>query len=404
MFVSLAVAGEPTAEAAPYSSSQTLPTSDAPDLNRLQINGFLSQAYIKTTKNNFFGHSDNAGSFNFREIGLAASHRPFTPLQFSGQLLYRTAGEGNKGGIHIDFALIDYNFINTPPAELGIRLGRTKNPFGLYNDTRDVPFTRPSILLPQSIYFDRTRNLGLASDGAQLYGESRQDWGNITMLFGTGFPQVNDKDTETSVLFGSFTHTGRLKSRLSYLGHIIYERPDGRFRFAVSSAQVKIAYDPGDSDIFIPGTFKFTPLVISAQYNAERWSITSEYALRHSHWNGINHSRNFRKNVTGESFYLQGTYRFIPGWEAVVRYDLLFSNRKDRNGKKFTATTGGAAHSQYARDFTTGLRWNITPSIMLSTEYHRVSGTAWLTPLDNLDSAATRKNWNLFAAQVSYRF
>ena len=31
---------------------------------------------------------------------------------------------------------------------MGIRLGRMKTPLGFYNDTLDVPFTRPSILLP----------------------------------------------------------------------------------------------------------------------------------------------------------------------------------------------------------------------------------------------------------------
>jgi hypothetical protein len=42
---------------------------------------------------------------------------------------------------------------------------------GLYNETRDVPFTHPGIFLPQVVYFDRVRNLVLSTDGAMLYGE-----------------------------------------------------------------------------------------------------------------------------------------------------------------------------------------------------------------------------------------
>ena len=47
-----------------------------------------------------------------------------------------------------------------------------KNPFGLYNEARDVIWTRPSVLLPQSIYFDSLalREIELASDGGILYG------------------------------------------------------------------------------------------------------------------------------------------------------------------------------------------------------------------------------------------
>jgi hypothetical protein len=374
---------------------------DAGSLRQLRVNGFLSQGYINTNKNNFFGKSTGAGSFDFRELGLAASLRPLPKLQLSGQLLHRSAGEGSKGGIRIDFGFLDYNIMNTPSKEFGVRLGRTKNPFGFYNDTRDVPFTRPSILLPQSIYFDRTRNLALASDGLQLYGESRSDWGNITAQFGTVFPQVDDRDTEAVIFRGR--PPGNLRSELSYIGRVLYERPDGRFNFALSSAQVNAGYRPGNNDPLSSGSFRFTPVILSAQYNAERWSITSEYALRLFRLKDFSVPR-LEQSFTGESFYLQGIYRFFPNWEAVLRYDLLFINRKDRNGKKYAAAENEPAHSRFAKDLTFGLRWNITPSIMLSTEYHRVNGSAWLSTLDNSDIAGMKKNWNLFAVQASYRF
>ncbi len=115
------------------------------------------------------------------------------------QLLSRQAGESSKGGIRIDYGFLDYTAITSEAKEFGVRLGRIKNPFGFYNDTRDVPFTRPSILLPQSIYFDRARNLAMASDGVQFYGESRNDWGDITGQFGVVFPQVEDKNTEAAI-------------------------------------------------------------------------------------------------------------------------------------------------------------------------------------------------------------
>ncbi len=58
----------------------------------LQLHGFLSQGYVKTSDNRFFGPSDDS-SWDFREIGANLSYQPRPDLLFAGQLLSRTAGE-----------------------------------------------------------------------------------------------------------------------------------------------------------------------------------------------------------------------------------------------------------------------------------------------------------------------
>ncbi|MBA3493883.1 MAG: hypothetical protein H0T87_07170, partial [Gammaproteobacteria bacterium] len=119
-----------------------------------QVHGFLSQGYILTTNNNFFGSSERGGSLDFTEIGVNASWTPLPRLQFAAQGLFRRAGAGHDSDFELDFGLMDYAVVSTADRQLGFRLGRIKNPLGLYNDTRDVAFTRPSILLPESIYLD----------------------------------------------------------------------------------------------------------------------------------------------------------------------------------------------------------------------------------------------------------
>ncbi|MFD2989988.1 hypothetical protein [Sphingopyxis terrae] len=83
----------------------------------------------------------------------------------------RAGGDTSDAAPTLDYGVVDYQMLASPARTLGVQVGRFKNPFGLYNQTRDVAFTRPSILLPQSIYFDRTRALGLAADGISLYAE-----------------------------------------------------------------------------------------------------------------------------------------------------------------------------------------------------------------------------------------
>lgn len=373
----------------------------------LQIHGFASQAYITTSDNDVFGNSDKGGSFGFTELGLNASLHPLPRLQLSAQMLSRRAGKGNSGTPRLDYAFLDYRIFSQEVHQVGIRIGRLKNPFGFYNDTRDVAFTRPSILLPQSIYFDRTRNVALSSDSVQFYGEtSLSKIGDFSFQFGVSRPIVDDKDTKLSLVGDT---SGKLSPDVSVVGRGIFESTNKQFRLALSGIWLNIDYDPGASDSLSAGTIQFSPIYISAQYNAERWSLTSEYALRHFRYKDFNSPRFDRLDFYGESFYFQGSYRFHPKWEAILRYDVLFTDRKDRKGKHASALAAAAggnipAHSRFAKDLTVGLRWNISPEFMLRAEYHRINGTAWLSVLDNPPGANTKRHWNLFAVQASFRF
>jgi hypothetical protein len=382
----------------------TLPTLP-PLPHNLQIHGFASQSWLMSSgNNNFFGKSSSdSGSFDFRELGLNASMRPLTRLQFSAQMLSRTAGEGSPGNIRLDFGFMDYTYFSGESSQLGIRLGRMKSPLGFYNDTRDVPFTRPSILLPQSIYFDRTRKLALAADGVHLYGEHRSDWGDISFQGGVVRPLVLGDEAEAAVLGTQFP--GHLAPEISYTGRVNYDLDGGRIRFAVSASQLNISYVPGAGDVLQAGSVIFTPLIFSAQYNAERWSLTSEYALRRLQYNNFGSIPNM--DFYGESYYFQGTYRFTPAWEGFVRYDVLLTDKDDPRGKEWAAalpSRAGLAHTRFAKDITVGLRWNITPEFMLRAEYHRVNGTGWLSTLDNPVAGDLSQHWDLFSILGSYRF
>lgn len=65
----------------------------------------------------------------------------------------------------------------------------------------------------------------------------------------------------------------------------------------------------------------------------------------------------------------------------------MFTDRSDKNGKIWASKDSdrlkGFEHSRYAKDFTVGLRWNVTPEFMVRAEYHHVNGTGWISRLDN---------------------
>jgi hypothetical protein len=389
--------------------SASVPAQQLPSLpklpHNLQIHGFVSQSWLMTSdRNNFFGRSSSdSGSFDFRELGLNASMRPLTSLQFSAQMLSRTAGKGSPGNIRLDYGFMDYTYFSGEDGQLGIRLGRMKTPLGFYNDTRDVPFTRPSVLLPQSIYFDRTRKLALAADGVHFYGEYRTDFGDFSFQGGLVRPLVRGDEAEAAV-FGKQL-PGRLAPEISYTGRVNYDLDGGRVRLAVSVSELNIRYLPGAGDGLNDGTIGFIPLVFSAQYNAERWSLTSEYALRFLQYKKLHPTVD--TSFVGESYYFQGAYRLTPEWEAIVRYDVQHTDRDDPHGKQWERADPGRAglrHTRFAKDLTAGLRWNVTPEFMLRAEYHHVNGTAWLSTLDNPNTHDLSRHWDMFLFLGSYRF
>lgn len=374
-------------------------------LSDFQVHGFVSQGYVLTNDNNFFGNSTGNGSFEFTELGANAFWRLTPSVHAAAQLLSRRAGESSNGHIHLDYGVVDYRPLSNESHDFGLRLGRFKNPLGFYNDTRDVAFTRPSIILPQSIYFDRTRDLALSSDGIQFYANRRNAHGEWELQAGIGRPDVDDADTELSVLGAD--RPGELRDEISYISRLMYERDGGRLRFGLTGAQVNIDYAPGVGDPSGPGSIRFTPVILSAQYNSENWSLTGEYAQRELEFDdSIIYVPASLKHFTGESYYLQGSYRLDPQWEAMVRYDVTYLNKDDRDGEDMAALTGGARpdYSQFAKDWTIGLRWDPHRSWMVRAEHHWVDGTAWLPLQDNPVPSNTERRWRLFTLLVSFRF
>ena len=367
----------------------------------VQVHGFASLTLVNTTNNNFFGHSDDRISNDFSEVGLNASWRATPDLQFAAELLSRRAGGTDDGGVRLDYGLVDWSALSSEEGRGGVRVGRIKTAYGLYNKTRDVPFTRPSIILPQSIYFERTRNLTVSADGGEIYFERYGEGGILSASFAYGQPQT-DTDAAKVALVG-LNRPGSLDSGLAPDFQLLYEGAGGMYRLAFTATHLDLHYKPGFGDLLRSGRFELTPLIFSAQYNAESWSLTTEYALRRS---SVSNFGPFFYNgsADGRSYYVQGTYRLAAQWEALLRYDAYYADWGDRDGQRFAAATRQPAFSRFAKDWTAGLRFDMTPQFMLRLEAHRVDGTGFLAVQDNRNSQSLRRYWDNYMLQASFRF
>ena len=133
-----------------------------------QIQGYLSQGVIYSPDNPFYD-DDTGTNFNLRELGINITWSANDKLRLAGQVTSRKAGDIDDGDPRLDFLLADYTVLALEEFSAGIRLGRVKNPYGLYNTIRDVPHGRPGVFVPQSVYFDSLKGAMLSADGASLY-------------------------------------------------------------------------------------------------------------------------------------------------------------------------------------------------------------------------------------------
>lgn len=371
-----------------------------------QMHGFISQSVIHTSDNLVGGESDDGLAADMRELGLNLSWRPNPDWMLSAQALSRWAGQTDEGELRLDYGFLDRTLV-TGEHRFGVQIGKVKNPYGLYNMTRDVAQTRPGVVLPQSIYLDVMRNFALAAPGLSLYGG--HDWTNTAISWQLSImrPDVNDQDL-TRFMIG--TGKGHFEGKPSWLGQIIWDWDGGRWRTGLTLGHIGMKYYPVPGAGYNPfdqrylsGQSTLDTAMLSLEKNTEHWTFTLEYsqvATSSKDYSPGNFLL-FEQDNTVEAYYVQAQWRFRPGWQAYARYDALYLDKDDRDGTAFSTALPMPSHLRFARDVTLGMRHDIG-NWALFAEIHKVDGTAWLSPYDN--PGGMSRKWNMLLLEASYRF
>lgn len=389
----------------------------------LHANAFVSQAALYSTDNNYLGETDDNVSVDFREIGAVVAILPAPNLRVSTQLLSRSAGANDDGSVEIDHAVVSYDFVDNADFTVGVRAGRLKALLGWYNETRDVPFTRPGIFLPSSVYAERQRNSYFFQDGALLRGEWRYDLNALSWHMGYHRPRV-DRDEIVDIAPLPNDNVPDTEGKDSWSASLVYDIDGGRMRFGAFYQENNIGIDL-DGDLSV-GPFSLADFdgeidlvnrkyVLSFEYNLDRWNFVTEYAKARIRADVS--SRNpllapivsqFKQRLDQPAYYYQLIYRASESWDVFVRYDRFAFDDDDMYGHESAANPsfnfrGLPAFAYYASSYSVGVGFHMDTAWLLRAEWHNVEGTGWLNAADNEDTAP-RKYWDLLALQLSYRF
>jgi hypothetical protein len=353
----------------------------------LDVHGIASQGFLVTTGNEYLVPDSKRGSFQLSEIGLNFSKALTDRLRFGVQFFAQNFGAAGNYTPQVDWFYLDYRWKNW----LGLRAGRLKIPFGLYNDVNDIDSARVPVLLPQSVYPLQARSFLFAQTGGEVYGFARL--GRAGALDYRLFGGTIFIDPDLVVPVGTPV---QLKLNVPYAvgGRLLWETPLTGLRVGGSLLELRL-----DTIAFLPMGMlvdienNTLVWVASAEYARSALTLTAEYSRGHSKQESVLPSANI-DNVA-DSGYVMITYAVTTWLQPGLYYSLKFADVDQREG---------LANKQH--DLTLTLRFDINQHWLVKLEGHYMAGTAGLVnplrvgpPPENPE-----RHWGVFLAKTTVTF
>ena len=366
-----------------------------------QLHGFISQGLIDVDGSNFV--SDEGGlSAELTEIGLNASYQLSKSFRFAGQLVYLDGGNRYAQGVRLDYALVDWSAFISEHWQTNIYLGRFKNNHWLYSGSRDIPFARPSIILPQSVYFDGFRDIAVGSDGiATKISYNTDDYGNFDWQISYGKSPISAEQSKNIL---SEHAQGSAEQNYDAQASFYWQPAFSSWRFGVSLLDAAFTYEQASNDSFVDADFAFQFYTLNTLYEGEVWEFSGEIYQQRFTIDGF-YFPGFDLDNIGQGFYLQSRYKLTQKITLLARYEDFYLNKDDKDGKKLEESTGIPYYFGFHKDITLGFNYDITSNFSARMEYHWVKGAGRLTPVVTPNPQINdSEKWQMWAVQLMYWF
>jgi hypothetical protein len=357
----------------------------------VDVHGFVSQGFILSTGNNYLADSKR-GSFEFNEVGINFTKALGDRLRVGVQLFARDLGAVGNYVPRFDWFSLDYRFADW----LGIRAGRLKAPFGLYNEINDIDSARVPVILPQSVYPVLNRDILLAQTGGEIYGYVPiKPAGALEYRFYGGTLFIDPPIAQPPLSLKSF--------RVPYVvgGRLMWEAPfDGlRMGGSVQTLRMDTVYTlpaapgmpPPEVSIGIPfvlwlGSFEYAAhdLLLAAEYG--RWSADLETTIG---------TVSKTDSVTNERYYAMAAYRVSPWFYPGVYYSHLVEN-----------VDKPMVRSNFQDDLALTFRFDLTAHWLVKLEGHYMHGTLDVAPELNGGTPKNQlqRDWGVFFLKTTAYF
>ncbi len=382
------------------------------------VHGIISQGYMNSTDYNYLAPTE-PGTFSYNEVMLNVGSAVSDNIRVGAQFLARNLGHAGNENVVMDWAYGDYRWRD----ELGLRVGKVKTPFGLYNQTRDVDMVRNSILLPQSVYTELMRDVMNAFEGISAYGtltlgdaaslEYDTFLGTVDVE-GPNFPVDLMLQPMMAQMYGSSLPLAGWASegRDIYGAALRFNTPVDGLRLSATvfhGAMTGSGTFAGPLGYFSP-TFTMEAnawWVLSAEYTTEKLLAAFEFNRNSVDMEftdvlvptGVAEQPSvvmdfYPKDHRG-GWYGQTAWQFNDWFQMGSYYSMYYPDYGVREGDGF-------AWKQ--RDIALTARFDLTDYWLLKLEAHAMQGTGDVQPFMNPGNPFTTEDWSLFGVKSTFFF
>jgi len=370
--------------------------------DKVQWHGFISQGLIQAPETNFVNLDDSI-SAELTDLGVNMSWALSDNLRLAGQVVYLDGGRRYVKGTRLDYLFLDWTLHSDFDWQLDMFVGRFKNQHWLYSATRDVPFTRNAIVLPQSVYFDSFRDIAVGSDGLAFKVTRNTAMGEIELNWSWGSTNLGK---EQSQILLSTLAQGDAEQEYVHQASVFWRPEQSAWQLGLSLLDSDFSYEKADLDYYDDGAMTVQRVMLNGRYAAEYWELSSEWVQERLDISDF-YAPGFKRNSFSQGWYVQGRYNLLPRTWALLSLDMFDLDKDDRSGRKFSASTGGLvpAYFGYQDELTFGLTYDFKDNLRLTMEHHWVKGTARLAYPVMPDLQHNKSEyWQMWAMQLMYWF
>ena len=359
----------------------------AQDVAGIVAHGFVSQGFLFSSNNNYLSMKSTDGSPQWTDGAVNVSDSLADNLRVGIQLHMYQLGEFGGSNVQVDWASGDYRVNDY----FGIRAGKVKTVWGLFNDSQDVDAIFLWILLPQGSYSIDHKSFYLAHVGGDVYGDL--SLGNRTgTLHYDGYAGQSTVDLNDGYI-KQFAESGLVFTNAlggkTYGGDLRWETPLRGLTIGSSANMQAVDGTAPAGSIHSPAYL--TPSMY-AKFSRGRVYFAAEYDRIPINAIVTIGSAAIPFAVDGRSWFVMGSYR--------LRHNVQVGSYYSHYVNKSLDTSQPA---NYSKDWVVSGRYDFNAYFYSKIEGHFLHGTG-LGYYGSTNLNGLTPNSNMLAAKIGFSF